>query len=177
MALVTTIGSASANSYGDVSGATTYFTLTRRKDEWDAVANLSALAQEQALFDAMLFIEAQDYLGSRADTTQALQWPRKSSLSRLNVTTTTGVIDQRGRTWTDTEIPDPVVYAQYEQALALTQSEHWLNGRYQSQSVTAGQTTVEIATQSKLGRLCRAAELLLDGLVLTGGSIHRLVRA
>lgn len=177
MALITTVGNASANSYGDTDGANVYFLLTRRRDQWDAVATISGLAQEQALFDAMLFIEAQDYIGSRNSTTQALQWPRKSSASRLNVTSTTGVIDLRGRTWTASEIPDPVIQAQYEQALALTQSEHWLSDRYQSQTVAAGQTTIEVATQQKLGRLCRAAELLLDGLVLTGGSSRRLIRS
>lgn len=62
MAIVTTAGSASANSYGDEAGASAYFLLTGRRDAWDAaVAGMA----ESWLLRAMPFVEAQDYIGMR----------------------------------------------------------------------------------------------------------------
>jgi hypothetical protein len=180
MALTTTAASTSANSYADTTYARSYFELTGRKDAWDAVADVSALAQEQALYDAMLGIEAQDYVGTRSTRTQALQWPRVRNGSTWEDTTELAALkwyDLRGRQWVSNVVPASVKDAQCEQALALATNPNWLNDRYKSQTIAAGDTVLDIATPATLGKLCQAAMLKLDGLLLTGGSVRRLMRS
>lgn len=180
MAVTTTIAGTSSDSYADVTYADAYFLKTGRVLEWDALKNVSANAQDQALFDAMLGIEAQDYIGERATDEQALQWPRIGTRRRRRVdagTTTLGLYDLRGRSWDSNEIPEPVKNAQCEQALALATNPNWLNNRYLRQEVTAGSTTVQVATAKELGKLCSAAILLLDGMILAGGGVRRLLKS
>ena len=180
MALTTPAASTSANSYADTTYATSYFDLTGRKAEWDAVANVSALAQEQALYDAMLGIEAQDYIGTRSTRTQALQWPRVRNGSTWEDTTELAALkwyDLRGRQWISNVVPATVKDAQCEQALALATNPHWLNDRYKRKTVSVGDTVLDVALPADLGKLCQAAMLKLDGLLLAGGSVRRLLRS
>lgn len=180
MALTTTVAGTSSDSYADTDYATAYFAKTAREAEWAKVANVSANAQSQALFDAMLSIEAQDYIGSRATRTQALQWPRVRGGSLWESSTQLASVqwyDLRRRYWTSDVIPAPVKNAQCEQALALAMNQHWLDDRYKAKTIAAGDTKIEVATLKDLGKLCRAAMLQLDGLLLTGGSVRRLVRS
>ncbi len=179
MAIVTTAGSATANSYGDEAGASAYFLLTGRQAAWDtAVAGLP----ESWLLRAMPFIEAQDYIGMRIATDQALQFPRvgnaqdRQTMRISGLSSTYGLYDLRGKFYASNAIPTPVINAQYEQAFALAQNGQWSDDRYESQTVEAGSTSIEIRNSRQLGKLCRLAQLQLDGLVLTGGSVRRLVR-
>jgi len=180
MALVTTAGSASANSYGDADGATAYFLQTGRQAEWDAaVAGLP----ESWLLRAMPFVEANDYIGTCATTTQALQFPRVGSvqgqrmLQVSGLSSTYGLYDLRGRFFASNAIPTPVIQAQYEQAFALATNTNWSNDRYEAQTVAAGDTSIQVRNSRQLGKLCKLAMLQLDGLLLSGGSVRRLVRA
>jgi len=180
MALVTTAGSASANSYGDEAGASAYFLATGRQQEWDtAVAGMA----ESWLLRAMPFLEAQDYIGMRITTEQALQFPRVGSTQgqrRMQISglsSTYGFYDLRNRFYASNAIPTPVINAQYEQALALAQNRNWSDDRYESQTVAAGDTSIEVRNSRQLGKLCKLAMLQLDGLLLTGGSVRRLMRS
>ncbi len=178
MALTTTVAGTDANSYGDADGALAYFTLTGRLAEWQTIVDLNA--QDQSLFDAMLGIEAQDYMGSRSTRTQLLQWPRVRGGSIWQSSTELAALqwyDMRGRTWVSNAIPSPVVNAQYEQALSFATNRFWLDDRYKSQTIEVGDTKIEVATRRDLGKLCTAAMLQLDGLLLSGGSVRRLVRS
>ncbi len=180
MAVTTTIAGASSDSYADVAYADAYFLKTGRVSQWDTIKDVSGNAQDQALFDAMLGIEAQDYIGERATDGQALQWPRIGNRRRRRVeagTTSLGLYDLRGRSWNSNEIPSPIKNAQCEQALALGMNTSWLDDRYVRQEVTAGSTTLQVATAKDLGKLCSAARLLLDGLILTGGGVRRLLKS
>lgn len=179
MALVTTVGSATANSYGDSDGATAYFLETGRAQEWElAVAGHA----EGWLLRAMPFVEAQDYAGLRATIEQALAFPRVGSAESRRVvqvsglSQTYGLYDLRGRFFASNAIPTPVINAQYEQAFAMAQNRQWYDDRYESQQVAAGDTTIKIRNSRELGKLCKLAMLQLDGLLLTGGSVRRLVR-
>lgn len=177
MALVTTVGGASANSYGDADGAAAYFLATGRADQWDrAVAGLP----EAWLLRAMPYLEAQEYPGSRASSTQALEFPRVGGHpSTLTPTTTsvTGLYDLRGRFWASTAIPQPLKDAQYEQALAMAENEQWLSDSYRQSSVTAGSATLQKRTGWELGTLCKVATVRLTGLLLSQRGVKRLVRS
>lgn len=180
MALVTTAGSASANSYGDSDGASAYFLATGRQAEWDAaVAGMA----ESWLLRAMPFVEAQDYIGVRATTEQALAFPRVGSNQQRNIvqvsglSQTYGLYDLRDRFFASNAIPTPVINAQYEQAFALAKNANWSDDRYESQTIAAGDTSIEVRNSRQLGKLCKLAMLQLDGLLLSGGSVRRLIRA
>lgn len=164
MALTTTIGSASADSYGTTEGAIAYFASTGRAARWAVVVD--AGRDEHVLRFAMSYLEAMDYLGERANTDgvkQALEFPRVVTVYRGREATTLGGTtwtDKRGREWTSSVIPTPITQAQYEQALAMAENEQWFNDRYSSQEITAGGATVKVRVGSDLA-LCLAAKLLV----------------
>lgn len=177
MALTVTIGSTTADSYGTQEEATAYFTSTGRADRWTAIVN--AARDESSLRLAMLLIEAQDYIGERANASgvmQSLEFPRSVTNYRGRDATTLGGTtwtDKRGREWTSLVIPTPIKHAQFEQALAMAENDQWLNDRYSKQEVSAGNTTVKVRVGSDLA-LCLAAKLLVRPfLAATHGGVIR----
>jgi hypothetical protein len=103
--LDTTIGGVSANSYASESVADDYFDERLNVAAWtDADADDRA----RALISATRWVDTLDFLGTKADTAQALQWPRS------------GVRDADSRFGSDIpddEIPVAVTYATCEVAL------------------------------------------------------------
>jgi hypothetical protein len=75
LTLTATAGSASANSYADVSAATSAAAY-RVGGEAAAWLSLSADQKIQTLVTATRAIDTVRFRGSRASTTQALEWPR-----------------------------------------------------------------------------------------------------
>lgn len=121
MALVTTVGSATANSYADAAFAVTFFTSIGLLSDW---TTYNSGSDEAMLLRAMAVIESKDYMGSRANNDnikQALEFPRTVTHYlgidpvRLSGTTWT---DKRGKEWLDDEIPTPIKQAQCWQAMA-----------------------------------------------------------
>lgn len=110
--LVSTLGSASANSYQAVADATTYFANTLFEAQWTA---LSADTKAQALITACTWLETLSYTGTRVSTTQALQWPREATSSG-------------GTTNDGTSIPKEIRAAQAELALALATTPTAMTG-------------------------------------------------
>ncbi len=177
MALTTTIGGASSDSYGTEEEAIAYFLATGRAAQWQNV--ISDDRAEGVLRFAMLEIEAQSYIGRRADTDgviQALEFPRivGSSFSsdpritdgnyHFEAYETSGLAtwrDQRGRQWTSSAIPTPIKHAQFEQAYAMSQNDQWFDDRYKAQTVAVGDTRIDVNVGRDLG-LCIAARKLLS---------------
>jgi hypothetical protein len=121
MALLVTIGSATANSYADTTFATAFFASIGLLTDW---TTYNGGDDEEMLLRAMAVIESKDYMGSRANNDgikQALEFPRCVTHylgidpTRLSGTTWT---DKRGKEWTDSEIPTPIKQAQCWQAMA-----------------------------------------------------------
>ncbi len=164
MALTVTIGSATADSYNSEDEAVAYFLATGRNDRWTAIVN--AGRSESALRLGMLLIEAEDYMGERANTSnvmQSLEFPRKATNYRGRDATLQGGTtwtDKRGREWTSLVIPTPIKHAHLEQSLAMAENNQWLNDRYSGQEVSAGSTTVKVRVGSDL-KLCLAAKVLV----------------
>lgn len=158
MALVVTVGGASSTSYADADFAGQYFASTGRQAEWELVANDA----DKWLFDAMAFMERPGYVGMRAATTQALEFPRKYGVRQDENDSVTAetLTDLLGRTWAVTAIPTPVKQAQCEQAFALSQNKAYTENRYTRQTVSAGGTELSVATVKDLDLCPQAARLL-----------------
>ena len=73
VAIVATVGSASANSFVTLAETTTYMSGRLNSTLWDAATTDS---QNRALVEATREISVQNYTGRRSDTVQALSWPR-----------------------------------------------------------------------------------------------------
>lgn len=103
MALVSTVGGTSSNSYGSLEEATAYFTDRPQSADWDALGS----AQSGWLIEATDRLEQLGYQGERTDEDQALAWPR-----------TGAVVD--GVEIEDDEVPARMKYAQFKLALLLS---------------------------------------------------------
>lgn len=110
--LVTTIGSASANSYVTLDEAASYFADRVGGESWADVGDVQA----RALLTACKRLDRLNWLGSRVTTTQALAWPRYG-VQKPDGTASIGygIADY----YLTTEIPQPVKDAQCELAFAL----------------------------------------------------------
>lgn len=100
MALVTTVGGASSDSYVSLADADTYFASGSHLQSAVWLA-LDDTAQETALRTAARDLDRLRYFGHKASTTQSLEWPRV----------------YRGL-WFADAIPTAIKQAQMEQALA-----------------------------------------------------------
>lgn len=164
MALIVTPGSADAESYADEDYARAHFVKTPRNAKWLA---LGAMAQTAWLREAILCIDAQDYLGSRSNPIegeeQALEFPRKAThlSGSNNFTGGSSWEDRRGREYEDDEIPEDVKKAHCEMALALAENDQYLNNRHKARRINAGNAEIDIAVGKDLGTLCPLAYFLL----------------
>lgn len=125
-AIVATIGSASANSYITLADATTYFGNRLNADTWDAATSDT---QTKALLMSAKRLERENWIGSRASSTQALAWPRSGAAKVDSIGGAYWAGSYYGAVcYETTEIPQQVKDAQCELALA------YLNGYGQSSS-------------------------------------------
>jgi hypothetical protein len=104
MPIDATVGGVASNSYGTEAEADTYFTDHPSFDAWDAATDQVAM-----LIYATRLLEDLDYIGDRATTTQALEWPRIEN-------------DLYEVPFAANVIPPKLKYAQFETALWVVQS-------------------------------------------------------
>lgn len=102
----TTVGGAAANSYATVAEADDYL-LERRLHVGTAWSDLGNDEREAALMWAAQVLDQYNFVGSIADETQALQWPRIDAYTK------------DGRLVASDEIPNIVKDAQAEIAYSL----------------------------------------------------------
>jgi hypothetical protein len=163
VALVSTLGGTTSNSYVTLADATAYFVDRLDSSAW---SDASIRQQQNALIMATMRLEAETYVGSKAYYTQRLQWPRYSTF------------DRDGIVYDYLTIPGIVQQATCELALALLREpalyessglEQFVNVKLGSIDVTprAGTPTVELPAIVK--------RLLAP--VLLGGYSVRVVRA
>ena len=103
MALDATIGGASANSYVSRVDAQSYFDDRLDVAEWTDASNAN---KDSSLVMATLRLDQEEYDGTRADSDQALKWPRYGIY-----------VDNVYQE--ETAIPKPIQEATYELALAI----------------------------------------------------------
>jgi len=104
------------NSYVAVAAADTYFETRIDSANWTTAAET---LKEDALVTATQLIDNRSWIGSAVSSSQALAWPRKNTSHynpRLNLEVK----------FTESEIPNEVKIAVYEQALHLLNNEDLL---------------------------------------------------
>jgi hypothetical protein len=104
------------NSYVAVAAADTYFETRIDSANWTTAAEA---LKEDALVTATQLIDNRSWIGSAVSSSQALAWPRKNTSHynpRLNLEVN----------FTESEIPNEVKIAVYEQALHLLNNEDLL---------------------------------------------------
>ena len=115
VALVTTIGSASANSYVELDEADTYADNQLDVGAWDEA---SPANRTRALLMAVRRLNDENWVGDRVTITQALAWPRQDAAKPDSPGLSYGWVTGYGEPYSTTEIPDRVKHAQIELAIA-----------------------------------------------------------
>ena len=157
MSLDATVSGASANSYGTLAVAQTYFDDRLYTTTWDA-ANQDQ--QEAALQMACAQIDALQFVGYVTSYTQALQWPR------------VGVTDRNGQAISSSTIPTLVKNAQCELALTLL-NDAGLSGNGDLdafEQVTLGSLSVT-PKQGRAGSLPKTIKQMLAPFLVAGVGI------
>lgn len=128
------------NSYITVANANTYFASSLSNDDWSA---LDDDTKERALITATRMIDRQIWSGAKTSDAQALQWPR------------TGVIDSYGNDVSSGSVPQAIIDATCELALAIYQDPTIQTTKSTSTNtkrVKAGSAEVEFFRPQKIGR-------------------------
>lgn len=162
MALDTTIGGTTADSYVTVAEADTYHANFGNTD-WSAIAT-DAL-KEAALRKAAQYLDTKSYQGIKTASTQALEWPRYDV-----------VID--GYLIPSDTIPTAIKNAQMEAALiasAQSLTPNLSNGSVIEETV--GKITKRYSDYTKDGgKKWPLVDKLLRGYTMGGENFHRVVR-
>jgi len=160
--LDTTIGGAAANSYVTLQIAEDYHDARLRSESW---TNASSDDKTRALLMAAQRLNAENWLGSRAKTTQALAWPR------LDVQKVDPIVFGFGTGYSgggyyfadfylSTEIPQQIKDAQCELALGFLEGFDEA-GAEAMDSFTADGVSVKLRSSAQVGDMpSRAAQLI-----------------
>jgi DnaT-like ssDNA binding protein len=96
IAIDSTVGSASANSYNSLAEVSTYLEARLNAEAW--TEETDAERQKAAMVEAFREINLAAYIGTRASSTQSGQWPRQWAVDPDQIPTTyfaTDAIPQR----------------------------------------------------------------------------------
>lgn len=111
LTLVTTPGSATANSYASVAETTAYAAEAWPVDTTWTTADPED--QKRALIHATRVLDTHRFAGDRATVAQALAWPRLNVLKQPDADTTTlTALTVNTAMYEGTEVPEPVKRAQ-----------------------------------------------------------------
>lgn len=122
-AIVATVGSETANSYGTIAEANAYFESHPYPDTW---ANASTDEKCRALVTATRLLDTwYEWEGVVASSSQALLWPRDAAYA------------PNGFLHTTDEIPERIKQATFELAKALLVSDRTADSDIESQGITS----------------------------------------
>lgn len=159
-----TLGSDTFTVYGTSTGLATY--ANGSLTFGDAYTSATATTRARALVEATRLLDRQAWQGDKTDSGQALAWPR------------TGVTDRLGNAVDDSTIPDDVITAAYELALAALVDAGTVKGTSTGsniQSVNAQGVSVSFFAPVAGGRFpARVMELVgqyLGGSATSTGSV------
>jgi hypothetical protein len=149
ISIVSTAGSATANSYISLSDANAIVEGLVPDDDvvaWEA-GSTSDDYRNRALYTACQRIDRERFLGAKATDTQALQWPRtgvRKPDTYVNTYATGFPFRITADFFSDTEIPEQIKKAQVVLAVYLQNNSDSLNltGLESYQSVNVGSVSV-----------------------------------
>jgi hypothetical protein len=162
MALDAEIGGETSNSYVTLEDANLYFDDRLNTAEWDAADNAT---REKALITFCRRVDEETFTGSKADSSQALKFPR------------VGCFDEDGNEFASDDIPQRVKDAQCVGALELLKADFLAENYMGNFSYfSAGTVQIKQFTPQGAGRLPADVLRLLRILITSAGG-GRLVRA
>lgn len=177
IAIVATVGSASANSYLTLADAQAIIDGLVEDDDVLAWATATTDQKNRALFTATQRLDRERFLGARTTDTQALQWPR-TGVRKPDTYINTYAVGFPFRITTDyyddNEIPDRIKYAQVILAVYLNGNRDGmaLSGLEDYSSVSIGSLSVTTAGSSAAAtgadRVPPIFERYLTGLRISG---------
>ncbi len=189
--IVTTVGSASANSYASLAEADAYFALRPNATAWTAI--MDGDERSKLLLWAMRSLDGLGWVGARVVPTQSLDWPRLAvrpvermppyalrygTLQPLVFPGAPGLYDLRGQFHATTSIPQGVKDAQCEFALAAQLSTVLtIPDKYKKREIKDMNGTLEYNTGADIGSITAIAMSQLIGLILFGGGMSKIARA
>lgn len=153
-----TPGDAATNSYASVAEADAYLAVRGDTSTWTA---LTTGQKENKLQWAAVILDTLDFRGTKATSTQALEWPR------VNVT------DRNG--WTVSGVPSSLKNAQAEMAFQLIAND-WTQGLGPVTQDSLKVGSLEFGRKSHRAIPAAVAALLRPYLLSMPGSGGRLVR-
>lgn len=177
IAIVATVGSASANSYLTLADAQAIVDGFVEDGDVTAWASATTDQKNRALVTATQRLDRERFLGARATDTQALQWPR-TGVRKPDTYINTYAVGFPFRITTDyfsdTEIPDQIKYAQVVLAVYLNNNKDGmaLSGLEDYKSISIGSLSVTTAGASAsttgADRIPPIYERYLTGLRISG---------
>jgi len=126
IAIVATVGSATANSYVTLAQANTYIEGLTESADVVAWGTSTDDEKNRALFSSTRRIDREDFLGNKVAKTQARMWPRSGVRIPHQYSNLYGVTFPNrivADYYTDTEIPEEVKNAQIELAVYLNNNK------------------------------------------------------
>tara|TARA_B100000927_G_C16456316_1_gene465930 strand:+ start:759 stop:1319 length:561 start_codon:yes stop_codon:yes gene_type:complete len=126
ISIVSTVGSATANSYVTLTEAQAFIDGLTESDDVVAWGNSTEDQKNRALFSSTRRIDREKFLGAKASNTQARMWPRSGVRVPDQYTNLYGLSFPNrilADYYTDTEIPDEVKHAQIELAVYLNNNK------------------------------------------------------
>tara|TARA_R100001443_G_scaffold40668_1_gene54094 strand:- start:1186 stop:1746 length:561 start_codon:yes stop_codon:yes gene_type:complete len=129
ISIVTTVGSATANSYLSLVDAQSLIDGLIEDDDVTAWASATTDQKNRALYTSAQRIDRERFLGARATDTQSMQWPRtgvRKPDTYINTYATGFPFRITTDYFTDTEIPDQLKKAQAVLAAYLNNNKDGL---------------------------------------------------
>jgi hypothetical protein len=164
--MVLTVGT---NSYVSLTEAEEYFASVIDASGWDT---LDEASKEAALISATRYIDERPWIGSTVSPSQDLGWPRNGA---------TYFDEKLGMivTHSNTDIPERVKIAVYEQALYMVVNNDSLQATSQSfESITVGPISLSDSDSSKsISKSSSTATKMLKPLVKRGSTSNTWWRA
>ena len=175
ISIVATVGSASANSYVTLTQAQDFIDGLTESDDVVAWGNSTDDQKNRALFTSTQRIDRENFLGSRVNKTQSLQWPRSGvrvpdQYNHLySLSFPYRIVDDY---YTDTEIPDIVKHAQIHLAVYLNNNKDGLglSGLEDFQSLNIGNISLTPNFYGRVGidRIPPIVDHYLNGIRMGG---------
>src|SRR5688572_24107601 len=163
-AIDNTVGGASANSYVEIEEAESLLDSRLNSSAWTSAESDN---KKRALLMAAQRLDRENWLGSRAATTQRLAWPRVG-VTKVDPAGV-GIGDYHwgwgyGEQYLSTEIPQPVKDAQCELALAYLEGFDE-SGKGAMDSFSAEGVSVKFRSEKPSGGLPPRVMHLIGGLI------------
>ena len=175
IALVDTVGSATANTYISLTNAQAFIDGLVENDDIVAWGTSTNDQKNRALFSAAQRIDRERFLGARTNDAQALEWPRTGVKKPYTYTSTYNALypsNLQPAFYADNEIPDRVKHAQIHLAVYLNNNKDGLDlsGFEDFNEVSIGNLSVTPRFYGAVGanRIPPIIEQYLTGIRISG---------